>query len=614
MRRLPLLLLLLLALPAQAQQPSFIARVYPPRVGFGEAFVVEVTLSLEDGRVESYQKPDFRGARILSEQPSQSTQIQMGGGGSSVQTVYSWHYELEAQQKGTLSFGAARVKVNGREFHTGAVGITVGEAPTGAPRPPPQQRRGASPFGGLPFGREPPQTDDGRNFIRVIPSKTKAYVGEQITVEWYLYLVARQDKYQPISEPRTDGFWAEELPVANNRGMQLEPQTYEGREYLVAPLLRKALFPLQPGRLTVTPMESEISQVDFFGSTLRTQRIKAEPLLIEAQPLPTAGQPRGFDPAAVGRFTMDARVDRDQVAVGDAVTLTITLSGQGNVRKLPPPTLGKLEGWKLYDPKVSINLESGDVVRGTKTVEYLLLPEKAGTTTIPAFSMPFFDPAAQSYVVEKTLPIKIEVSGEASPAAAAGGRGKPLLVTPAGGENVLGVDIRPLHARPSLRRDLGTTFYRSRFFLGFLLAPPIAFGLTAVVGRIRERLARDTEGARRRRLRRLVRRRLGAAEKHMQAGRPGFFFIEIDRVLREFLTGKLGRPVTGLSRDELRSHLTTAGLPGELVDRTIDALEECDRARFAPGSATEAEMRAALDRAGEVILQIERARLREVEA
>jgi hypothetical protein len=613
MRRLAILVLLLVALPAYAQQPSFIARVYPPRVGVGEAFVVEVTLSLEDGRVEGYQKPEFRGARVISEQPSQSTQIQMGGGGSSVQTVYSWHYELEAQQKGTLNFGSARVKVNGREIHSGVAGITVVDTPTGAPRPP-AQRRGISPFGGLPFAREPVQAEDGLNFIRVVPSKTKAYVGEQITVEWYLYLVARQDKYQPISEPRTDGFWAEELPVANNRGMQLEPQTYEGREYLVAPLLRKALFPLQPGRLTVTPMESEISQVDFFGSTLRTQRIKAEALVIEAQPLPTAGQPRGFDPAAVGRFTMDARVDRDHVAVGDAVTLTITLNGQGNVRKLPPPSLGKLDGWKIYDPKISVSIDSGDVVRGTKTVEYLLLPEKAGTTTIPVFSIPFFDPAAQSYVVEKTLPIKIEVSGEATPSAGGAARGKISLPAAPGGENVLGLDIRPLHARPSLRRDLGTTFYRSRFFLGFLLAPPLALGLTAAIGRIRERLARDTEGARRRRLRRLVRRRLGAAEKHMEAGRTGPFFIEIDRVLREFLTGKLGRPVTGLSRDELRSHLSSAGLSGELVDRTIDALEECDRARFAPGSATEAEMRDALDRAGEVILQIERARLREVAA
>ena len=102
MRRFSLLLVLLLALPAQAQQPSFLARAYPARVGVGEGFVVEVTLSLEDGRVEGYTKPDFRGARVVSEQPSQSTQIQMGGGGSSVQTVYSWHYQLEAQQKGAL--------------------------------------------------------------------------------------------------------------------------------------------------------------------------------------------------------------------------------------------------------------------------------------------------------------------------------------------------------------------------------------------------------------------------------------------------------------------------------------------------------------------------------
>jgi hypothetical protein len=225
--------------------------------------------------------------------------------------------------------------------------------------------------------------------------------------------------------------------------------------------------------------------------------------------------------------------------------------------------------------------------------------------------MPFFDPSSQSYVVEKTLPIKIEVSGEAAPGAAAS-KGK-LVAAPAGGENVLGLDIRPIHTR-ALRRDLGTTFYRSRFFLGVLLAPPLLFGLTAAIGRIRERLSQDTEGSRRRRLRRLVRRRLGAAEKHMEAGQTGPFFIEIDRVLREFLTGKLGRPVTGLSRDELRSHLGSAGLASELVDRTIDALEECDRARFAPGSASEAEMRAALDRAGEVILQIERARLREVAA
>jgi hypothetical protein len=300
--------------------------------------------------------------------------------------------------------------------------------------------------------------------------------------------------------------------------------------------------------------------------------------------------------------------------VGDAVTLTITISGQGNLRKLPPPTLRRLDGWKLYDPKVAVNLESADTVNGTKTVEYLLLPERAGTTVLPAFSLPYFDPSTRSYVVEKTAPLRLEVVGEgmAGGPAARPGAGKHLgAPVPAGAENVLGIDIRPPRVRPTLRRNLGTTFYRSRFFVAVVAAPPLALGLTALVGRVRERLNQDTEGTRRRKLRRLVRRRLGAAERHLREGRTGPFFIEIDRVLREFLSAKLGCPVTGLSRDELRSHLGQVGLPPELIAGTIAALEECDRARFAPGRVEPAQMRAALDRAGEVILLIERSRLRE---
>src|SRR3954470_18687389 len=102
MRPVLLSLTILCALAGAAQAQSFIARAYPPRVAAGEAVVVEVPLSLDDGRVDGYRPPEFKGAKVLSEQPSQSTQIQMSGGTSVVQTVYSWHYELEAQQKGTL--------------------------------------------------------------------------------------------------------------------------------------------------------------------------------------------------------------------------------------------------------------------------------------------------------------------------------------------------------------------------------------------------------------------------------------------------------------------------------------------------------------------------------
>jgi hypothetical protein len=605
----------LAAVPAQAQSPSFVARADRAQVAYGESVIVEVTLSIDDGRVDGYHAPDVKGGRILGEMPSQSTQIQMGGGRTFSQTVYNWRYEIEPSQKGTLTVGAARVRVGGKELRTSPLTITVREGPGPGARRVPSPGAGASPlspFSQFPFGAEPQAGggSGGQNFLRAVASKTRVYLGEQITVEWFLYLTERQDKYQTVTEPRAEGFWSEDIPVpTSQRGLQLTRQEHEGQTYLVAPLLRRALFPLQVGRLTITPMESEISQVDFFGSTLRTQKLKTEPLAIEVLALPTAGQPRGFDPAAVGRFTMGAKVDRERVAVGEAVTLTLTIAGQGNVRKLPPPPLDRLDGWKLYDPKISVALEPGEAVSGTKTVEYLLLPERAGVTIIPAFVLPFFDPAARSYVHEKTAPLRIEVVGERGGAPAPGGGGAgtggarpgPATGAPGGAENVLGIDIRPLRARPTLRRDLGTTFYRSSLFTGVLVAPPVAFGLTLLVGRVRERMGKETEGGRRRKLRRLARRRLGAAEKHLEDGQTTSFFIEIDRVLREFLAGKLGRPVTGMPRDELRAHLTAAGLGHETIDRTIDALEECDRARFAPGSVGEGEMRACLERAAEII-------------
>jgi hypothetical protein len=41
----------------------------------------------------------------------------------------------------------------------------------------------------------------------------------------------------------------------------------------------------------------------------------------------------------VGRFTLDVAVDRAAVAVGDAVTLTLTVRGSGNVRNVVLPSL-----------------------------------------------------------------------------------------------------------------------------------------------------------------------------------------------------------------------------------------------------------------------------------
>jgi len=613
---------LLVAATAWGQAPSFTARLGRNPVGVGEAFPFEINLSVDNAPMEDYRPPDFRGFRIVAQQPSQSTQIQMGGGGGFMRQTYTWHYQLVALQKGKLTIAPASVRVDGRELRTEKVTVTVVDS--GQAQPAPQQRqqpgRGIPGFPGANFffpdlvepdpepapAPEPAKPAGRRNFLRAVPSKTKAFAGEQIAVEWQMYLTERQNNYAPTKEPRTDGFWAEELEVPQNRGgLSLSEQVLEGRVYLFAPLMRKALFGLHPGKYTITSLEADISRVDFFGATVKSEHLKADPVTIEIVPLP-AGAPAGFDPSAVGRFSIAAEVDRNQVQVGDAITLKLRLDGQGNLRKIGLPAMPRLDGWKIYEPKLNVQMNRGDVIGGSKTAEYLLLPERPGQTTLPAFSFSYFDTQKAAYATVKTEPLQLTVTGEAAPAQ--GPRATAPVATPAssGSENLLALDVRPLRSRPSLRRDLGSALYHSPALLGVAIAPPLLLGLLSLLGLARARLGQETEGKRRRKLRRSANRRLRTATAHLREGRLAPSLGEIERVLTEFLTGKVGRAVTGMSREELRAALGRLGGGADLTESTVSALDTCDRARFAPGSINPEEASRAIDHAGEIIEAFEK--------
>ena len=470
--RLGLLAVALAAIaPRAAEAASFTAELDRDAVAPGEPFIYRITLNVGgQGDAENFRPPDFHGFQLQQAQgPSKSTSVQFAFGSNqqSVQSTYAWTYQLMVRPgtKGPLTIGAARVRVGGRDLVTNSVRVRVG-ASSGQPQP------GGSPAldpnrlfqrlfpgaQGLGPGRD--REDPGQvasspslAFIRVTPDKTRAFVGEQVTVAWYLYVADVPNRFGQTSEPHTDGFWSEEIPSTNPQGRLAfgEPQNVAGRTYNVALLFKKALFPLAPGKLTITPMEAEIAQGDFFGP-MQVHRLKTEPLVIEAQALPTQGQPPHFDPANVGRYEISASVDRTAVSVGDAVTFKIVVKGTGNVRNVQPPALPPLAGWKSYEPKTDVALEGAETITGTKTVEWLLRPERGGKTTIPALLLETFDPVAKRYQTARSQPIDIVVTGEAGANAVAGG-----VAPPAGGagvENVVG-GIDPADSRPGQPRRRG---------------------------------------------------------------------------------------------------------------------------------------------------------------
>src|SRR4051794_25855206 len=285
-------MLVCVAGPRLAQAaPPFAAALDREAAAPGEPFIYELTLTLGDEPFEDFRPPDFRGLKVLSapQTPNRAMSVQMGGGQTHVENRLSWRYELmlPAGTNRPVTIGPAHVRVDGRDVASNSVAVRIGAA--GAP---PSARGAARPGAGLiPHGLFPGLLDDGEDdngavssspgvaFIRAVADKPRAFVGEQVTVTWYLYLTEPQNNFRPLTQPRTDGFWAEELPSTNPQGrLSFTDRVEGGRRYQIAVLQGKALFPLAPGKLGVTPMEAEVSQVDFFGRPVHPRHLKSDPL------------------------------------------------------------------------------------------------------------------------------------------------------------------------------------------------------------------------------------------------------------------------------------------------------------------------------------------------
>ncbi|GIS84021.1 MAG: hypothetical protein CM1200mP16_03210 [Nitrospina sp.] len=83
--------------------------------------------------------------------------------------------------------------------------------------------------------------------------------------------------------------------------------------------------------------------------------------------------------------------EKKNLEVGDTTTLTVTVSGKGNIRGilLPEPDLKNL--FKVYpDQPETHQTETGNQIAGKKIFKFALVPLKPGLTNLPIFSLFLF--------------------------------------------------------------------------------------------------------------------------------------------------------------------------------------------------------------------------------
>jgi hypothetical protein len=396
--------------PAHAGEIRVRATLEPERIGIDET--ATLSIEVQGGGLRSVHfRPGFELDNLeVVGGPYQHEDILLGPGRLTRSIRLTW--KLRAISTGRARIQGLRIRVGGEVVSLGSREVLVQDEPTGLSGDPGQEE-------GDPLDRffrrwEPAWRDRTWRrpnvFLRAEVRPAKPVVGQQVLYTVHLYTLSDVSMVSPTAVPDFQGFWVRDIPQPTK--LPTDVVEVEGKRYGRVVVLQKALFPLRSGRHQFQPTEFDVLvrtiERRFFGppSTSSEQlSLKTAAIPVDVQPLPPS--PPGFT-GAVGQMSLTATVEPPELRLGEAATVTVTLSGEGNLQGLPEPPMPEIEGLKVLPPQQEEEDQiSGTTIRGSRTWSYPVVPERAGTYRLQVPGLPYFNPAAKKYEMAKVEPIRL---------------------------------------------------------------------------------------------------------------------------------------------------------------------------------------------------------------
>jgi hypothetical protein len=589
MKRLLLILLIFSNVCVTFAQSVEFKASAPAQVIIGRPFQLSYSVNqrAKDLRAPEFTDFDYVAGPYTSQ--SSSTSFVNGKRTSSFQMTYT--YTLLASKEGSFTIPPATIKVDGEQYTSNGVRITVLPADEPAQT---NANRQSHTAGTTASQQNESQTISSENiFMRTLVSKTKVHEQEAILLTYKLYF-AGVDVAQLTNNtrlPEFKGFLKQELEMSE---IQTELEHYNGRNYQTAVLYRTLLFPQRSGDIVIDPAQFEAllrvqnrAQVrsifdDFFNSyTTVTKALQSPGITINVSALP-AGKPLGFC-GGVGQFNISSSISSTELQANEAVTLTVTIQGAGNMKLLKTPAVDWPEGFEVYDPKVTNNFSvTTSGVSGTKTIEYLAIPRAGGVYTIPAIQFAYYDTQADAYrslaTPEYTLNIARSTNEES---------GAAVVNTYVQKENIqqLGSDIRYIYTGElKVASNRNSISFGTLLFWLFYAIPLSIAALMFIVFRKRIKENADVTRMRYKKANKVAQRRLKVAEQLLQQNKKEAFFEEIERAAWTYLSDRLSIPTAQLNKENIAQILTEKAVPEATIKQMLHVLSTAEFARYAPTS------------------------------
>ena len=583
----------------------------PNLVASDEQFNVTFVVEGEDSPTDFQWSAGDDFQLVWGPQRGSSTSISIINGKRTKSSQSTYTYILLPKRSGSFSIPAATATLKGERVSSRSITIEV----VGTGEQPSSQTRQSADKQSSGEAQVQSEVSSEDLFLRLIPGKSGAVVGEPVNVVLKLYQRTNIAGFEDARFPSFNGFWSQEVQTPTN--IEFHRENVGNQIYNAAVLRSWVIIPQQSGNLVIDPAElvclvnvrtrsnSTGSIFDsFFQDDYRTirKRVSTQPYTIKVSQLP-AGAPASFS-GGVGRFTMQASLTKDSLQAHDASSLKITVSGKGNVSLLEAPKVNFPPDFEVYDVKVTENTDKGNGrTSGSKVFEYPFIPRSHGDFTIGPVEYSYYDVEAHKYVTLTSDEMHLQVA-----------RGQELSSGYEEGHMVQGVahkDVKDLGSDIRYIRTGDPGLEKTGSFLVFSL--PFWIILTVILAagvsvwaamRKRAAMKADVAGSRNRAATKMARKRLANAGVFLDKNLRTAFYEELHKALLGYVGDKLNMDMADMSRENIVSRLTESGVEDTLANDCCALLDACEMARYSPDNGQDS-MKEHYDKAVNVISGID---------
>lgn len=379
MKRLIILTYLLSVAPLLMAQNTIQSVVSSANVAAYERFNFEIILNNNscDATV-----PDFGGLEIVGgPHPSQFNSTQYINGVRTQKIERRYTYQLRAKKEGTYTIAGVSMSCGGTiEGQTDPITITVAE--------------GSAPKVDRDF------------YMRLSTNKTSVYRGEPFVLTLKYYSKVRPESFDALELGDAASIYRQDLNP-DRQSFATAVESVNGVKYFVIELREEVCYAQRSGTLLIEPyFASLLFRRDFFNQFRK--ETYSNKLEIDVKPVPQNDN-TNFK-GLVGDFSIEADMSHDQVLMGDAVDINVTISGKGNFQSLGEIKLDLPSEFDEFDPNIEDKTTvSRSGLSGEIKYNFVVVPKHYGNYTIPAISFDYFDLKAKKMKRISTQDFQLKV-------------------------------------------------------------------------------------------------------------------------------------------------------------------------------------------------------------